>query len=105
MDYEKKISKLLDAKLVPNSGAGQHHKGDMRTKNFHIDTKYTDADQYIMKLKDLNKLEKQADQIKKFPALVVGFGHKNFAVVHAELLKDLEDYYERVQFNDSITRE
>lgn len=94
-DFEKVVAKVINGRLIPNSGAGAFKKGDVVNSTFLLDTKYTDSESYIFNLDTFDTLEVQATQLDKLPAIAIGFGnHKRFAIIDLELLNDLSEYLE-----------
>lgn len=68
MNYIKKKSKKQEAltaqefggKVTPASGALSGSKGDVKTPDFLIENKFTDADKYKLELKTWKKIEEEA---------------------------------------------
>ncbi len=89
-EYEKIIAHLVNGRMVPASGSGKFDKGDVESKSFLIDCKYTDADQYILKRQTFETITKHAREKLKCPAIVVGFGKTNIAIVDFERFLELD---------------
>lgn len=71
---EDHIAKSLGGKRIPNSGAMDGAKGDVKTKDFLIDSKETGANSIVVSASQLNKISKEAREAGKSPALVITLG-------------------------------
>ena len=67
---EKQLAKQFEGKITPGSGS-KRIKGDVHTKEELIEAKTTAKTQYTVKLKDLQKLSIQADEVNKTPVFVI----------------------------------
>jgi hypothetical protein len=89
--FEKEIAFDLNARLVPASGSGKYDKGDIESRKFLIDSKLTDASQYILKASTFEIMRRHAIGMRKHPAMVVGFGWKNrLAIIDYDLFKEFD---------------
>lgn len=70
---ERRLSKRLDARLTPASGALQGAKGDMTTEQFRIESKATVKDSYRLTLETLCKASDEATEQGQVPAVAVQF--------------------------------
>jgi hypothetical protein len=70
-DFEDKIFKTI------NSGALSFQKGDIQTKDYVIDAKYTDKKGFRISTVILNKLWKEALESNKLPLLIIGIKDEN----------------------------
>ena len=64
--FENKVQKCI------NSGAFWFDKGDLKTKDFMIECKYTEKKGFRISTKLLKKLWNDALEVSKFPMLVIG---------------------------------
>lgn len=71
MDFEDKVFKTI------NSGALSFQKGDIHTKDYVIDAKYTDKKGFRISTLILQKLWVEALDSNKLPLLVVGIKDEN----------------------------
>ena len=88
---EKIMAKKLGGIPQPLSGAISGYKGDIKTKKHLFDLKQTEAKSFRVTLKDLDKIEKEANGLGKIPILLVDFEkykNRKFVVLN---LNDWED--------------
>jgi hypothetical protein len=71
--YEARAAKTLGARLQPASGAMAHAKGDMKTKNWLLESKTTVNASLSVELGWLVKVSEEALAQGKRPGLVIGF--------------------------------
>lgn len=57
---EKRVARDIGGKRQAASGSRWHSKGDAKGARFLVDAKYTDAKQYVLKVKDIEKLRREA---------------------------------------------
>ena len=57
---EAESAKLFGGRVQPASGALATAKGDVRTKEFLIENKYTEKEKYALKYEILDKIWKEA---------------------------------------------
>lgn len=88
-NQENRVARLVDGKVTPGSGAFLFKKGDVDTPNFLIECKRTDFSQYILQLKTLEKIEKEAREKLKTPAVVVEIKTKSFVILKLSDFIDL----------------
>ncbi len=73
---ESEGAKSEGGKRVPRSGAGRL-KGDIRTSEFLIEDKFTDADSFTLKRSVLDKITREAFTSGRLPQMRVTMpGHK-----------------------------
>jgi len=77
--HEKRVAKKLGARLTPNSGAG-HIKGDIQTKEYLIEHKFTDKGQFILFLDMLMKTDYQAFCVGKKPKWIITIRGQDFTL-------------------------
>jgi hypothetical protein len=70
---EKRLAKSMGAKLTPNSGAMRSSKGDMKKGNFLIESKSTIHLSMSVEQAWLTKINNEAMNCGKMPALTVSF--------------------------------
>lgn len=80
-NFENKVQKAL------NSGALWFDKGDLKTKDFVIECKYTEKKGFRISTKILKKLWNEAYDSNKQPKLVVGIKEDNCTWVLAINIK------------------
>jgi len=84
INFEKLICKWLSAfraRLVPQSGAGVR-KGDIETDYVLVDTKITQRNSYMITSYIWGKIEKEALEVGKIPALIIRLGDQTeFAAI------------------------
>lgn len=69
---ESKFAKRIGGTLTPNSGASGT-KGDVRAGRFRVELKSTINASISVKLEHLNKINKEARECNKYPALGIQF--------------------------------
>lgn len=57
---EQRTAKEFGGKVTPASGALDGAKGDVRTMDYLIENKFTDADRYTLSVKTWTKIEEEA---------------------------------------------
>ncbi len=73
---ESEGAKSDQGKRVPRSGAGRQ-KGDIRTSEFLIEDKFTDAHSYTLKCSDLDKITRDAFVSGRLPQMRISMpGHR-----------------------------
>ena len=94
-NHEIRVAKLLGGKRLPASGAKKWSKwdavterGDISTKEFHIEHKRTDKESIILKSGWLTKISSGAKDKRKNPGLIVTFDsikntEKDWAIIPA----------------------
>lgn len=70
-----------------NSGSMCFDKGDIKSDTHMIEYKYTGKKSYSLKLDDLIKCKKQAQDMGKIPIFIVDFGGR-FSVTIQEVFSD-----------------
>lgn len=91
--FEEKVAKLLEATKTANSGA-MFGDGDLQTKHFVIECKYTTKDSKTISIKDnyIQHVSKQAEMLNKEWAVVLGSpNHNGYALISLDTLAMLLD--------------
>lgn len=98
---EKRVSKINNGKVQPNSGATMFAKGDVVTKNFLIECKTRIGEQESISVKRewMEKNEEEAFSMgKDYSAVAISFGDKkNYYVISERLFQVLRNYLEGEQ--------
>lgn len=87
MNYKKRErKKMLERGLVPTAGSGNKPfwQGDGQDEDWLVEYKYTGSQQYILKTKDWNKVEKEALLAHKRPRMEIEMGDGNYLVILAK---------------------
>jgi len=69
--FEKKVQKTI------NSGSLWFNKGDLQTKDYVIECKFTEKKSYRISTKMLDKLWEESLDANKLPLLIIGIENKN----------------------------
>lgn len=91
---ESRTAKEFGGKTTPASGAMWSAKGDVRTLDFLIENKYTDANNYKLELKILEKIENEAlrDNFRT-PVLQIDIAELSLVVLnHNDFIPLVEGY-------------
>lgn len=74
-EREKPLAKELGGRVQLASGAlpQARNKGDVKTDLLLVDSKCTDAKSYNLRLKDIDKIIKEALAINKIPVMAIQF--------------------------------
>ena len=94
---ERKIARELKGKRQPFSGADWFAKGDVETSSFLVEVKTTGNQSYSVKLSILKKIELEALQAYKLPALVTIISDKSYVTVPMRVFKMLVEVWEDVK--------
>jgi hypothetical protein len=91
---EEEIASQLGGRVQSNSGAGMRNKGDVKTRDFLIESKETSFDSYRLDLLTLAKISREATEEGRTPALVItlpaGVGTpKRWAVIPFDTFTEL----------------
>ncbi len=82
--FEKKVAQTI------NSGAMWFNKGDLQTKDYVIECKFTEKKGYRISTKLLNKLWKDALEANKLPLLTIGIKEGNeLWVIKCQIEKEI----------------
>lgn len=73
----------------PGSGSQWHAKGDTKSADWLIECKFTDKDQYALKLSVLKSHGMRAILEGKKPLLQIEFGAHRYAVVSWEIMLEM----------------
>ena len=95
---EKRVSKLSQGKMQPNSGATMFAKGDVVTEKFLIECKTRIGEQASINVKKewLIKNEEEAFAMNKdYSAVAISFGdNKNYYIIDEKLFNILRKHLE-----------
>ena len=95
---EKRVSKVNQGKMQPNSGATMFAKGDVITEKFLIECKTRIGEQASINVKKewLLKNEEEAFAMNKdYSAVAISFGdNKNYYIIDEKLFNILRSYLE-----------
>lgn len=95
---EKRVSKVNQGKMQPNSGATMFAKGDVVTDKFLIECKTRIGEQASINVKKewLLKNEEEAFAMNKdYSAVAISFGdNKNYYIIDEKLFSLLRNYLE-----------
>ena len=102
---ERKVAKVLNGKLVANSGASDFVAGDVTTDLFLLECKTCVEEKKSFSIKKdwLEKNKEEAFEMgKSYSALVFNFGPdtNNYYVIDEKLFKLLNDYLEGEEKDD-----
>jgi len=78
--FEKKLAKHLGGKTQPASGALPFHREDVVTREYLIQVKRTDKQQYTLKVGDLNTLVVNAVKAGKLPLMILWMNGRQWAI-------------------------
>jgi len=95
--HEVELADKLDGKRQPNSGAMEGHKGDIKLKNFLLDSKETSTSGLLITKKDLMKINKEAYQEGKEPGLILTIYDMAMSVPKEWVAVPLEVFFELVK--------
>lgn len=85
---EKKLAEKVAGKTVARSGGGIL-KGDVKTKEYLIQSKYTDKKSFSLKLTDLEKAEEEAIMENRMPLFYISFGGKEYWIINNSMANEL----------------
>ena len=71
---ETRVAKELGGRTQPGSGAFEHFKGDVKTPDYLMEAKRTDKNSITVKGEWLSKIDHEAINAGKKPALVIEIG-------------------------------
>lgn len=95
-EQEKRIAKLLNGRVTPNSGGTRFGAGDVITDYFLIEAKTstTPKKSFSVKKEWIDKAEEQAFEIgKENSAVAISFGDgKDYFLINSQLFKEFLDY-------------
>lgn len=77
---------------MPNSGAISGFKGDVKSKTYLLEDKFTDAASYSLTLPVLKKLEQEAFQSQRKPLLRVTIQGQVFYVLNKRTFLNLIEH-------------
>ena len=78
---EIKDASVFEGKVTPGSGHQWYKKGDVRTKNFLIDSKTTDKKSFSITQKMWNKISYEALLSQRLPMLSIKFNKTNTEII------------------------
>lgn len=90
---EKQMAKTLKGYTTPGSGAFNGHKGDVKSKEWLGEHKYTDASQYRLNKSTWNKIKNEASGVNKTPILEIVLDQSNKCL--RLMLLDIRDFQEK----------
>lgn len=70
---EQREADLRGGRVQPGSGSQWHSKGDVKTATHLVQVKSTEKKQYVLKLSDLEQIEREALNNNRDPEMVVVF--------------------------------
>jgi len=78
---EKQRAKELGGRAQPGSGNQFNAKGDIKSDEYLIEHKYTDTNSYSLNINTLLKIEREAQEIGKLPAMIIEIKDRKFVVL------------------------
>ncbi len=87
---ERKAAKDIGGRRQPGSGSQWHSKGDAKGKRFLVENKFTDAQQYVLKVKDVLALRKKALFEGREWCMQIDIGGMKLALFSYNALLELE---------------
>jgi Holliday junction resolvase len=89
----RKLAKALGGKVQPGSGSVWYAKADVKSQRYAIECKYTDKQQYTLKLAEIDKLRREALFEGKQWALHLRLAGRELVIMDAQMLIELEEQY------------
>jgi len=93
--HEKRLEKAFGGQRTAASGAFWSRKGDVRSKDFLIEHKWTGKSQFTLKAVELEKIVKEAILDGRVPVFGFHLNNENYVVLEEndflELLHNLEE--------------
>jgi hypothetical protein len=83
---EKQTAERFGGRVTPGSGNGWLRKNDVRSDTVSFEMKYTDAQQFTLKIADLEQAEGHAIRDGREMVFGVSFAGDNYVIIS-------EDYY------------
>lgn len=90
---EKKIAKAYGGKKIKGSGNGKFQKGDVRAGRFLIEAKRTDAASIVLKREWLAKIEQEAFDDGKYPALEIQIQNQDWVLIRRAEFQSLKESF------------
>lgn len=87
---ETQVAKKTGGRRQPMSGAG-YHKGDVKTKLYLIEIKFTDKNSYALNKNTMKKIFYEATCEDRIPYLQIRMGKDNYCVLRKEDFDALQD--------------
>jgi len=84
---ETKCAKDLGGHTQPGSGNMFYAKGDIVLDKFLIEHKYTDNKSYSLTIETFKKIEREAQEKLKLPAMIIEVQNRKFVVLRYEDVK------------------
>ena len=81
---EKSIAKELGGKAQPGSGNQFNAKGDVKLDDYLIEHKYTDKKSYSLNKDTFKKIEREAQEVGKCPAMIIELQDRKLVVLRYE---------------------
>lgn len=95
---EKQMAKTLKGHVTPGSGAFSGHKGDVKSKEWLGEHKYTDAIQYRLNKSIWNKIKNEALEVNKTPILEIILDQSNKCL--RLMFMDIRDFQEKTSSSE-----
>lgn len=86
---ERNAAEEIGGLVMPNSGAIAGFKGDVKSKDYLLEDKFTDAASYKLELSVLKKAEREAYQNRRKPLLRVSIQGEVFYVMPLRVFLNL----------------
>ena len=96
---EKNLAKKLGGRATPGSGAFDFHKGDVKTKDFLLEHKFTNASFYRLNVQTWLKIKNEAFSQKRLPAMEIVFDQSN--IPFNLLIMDILDFGGKFDLDES----
>ena len=80
-DFERSLARKHGGRVQPGSGSGPVNVGDVRTKHRLMEAKHTTKASFVLKLADLEKIERRAAREGRKPVFAISFSGKVFYVL------------------------
>jgi len=94
--HEARLAKVFDGKRVAASGAFWNRKGDVRTRDYLIEHKWTGKASFTVKAAVLEKIVKEAILESRTPVLGFSLNDENYVMLteddFLELLQTLQEH-------------
>lgn len=95
---EKNMAKTVGGRTTPGSGAFAGHKGDVKSKDWLGEHKFTDAPHYNVGLATWKKIAREAFESSRTPIMEVVLDQ---SVAHTRIiLMSIHDFYERTHCSE-----
>jgi hypothetical protein len=95
--YEKEMAREFDSNVVRGSGSSLWHKGDIIGDTYCIQCKFTEKEEYLLKIEDLIKAEKESYSEKKDFLFCVGIRKDTYII---ERVSKIQEKYPHIICNN-----